>query len=42
MTIDWEKYNQKVNILDCLEFGDAAQPFDANTPDISEVVYPLP
>lgn len=42
LTIDWLKYQMKVNLLDCLEFGDPANVFDANTPDINEVSYTAP
>jgi hypothetical protein len=42
LQIDWLKYQQKVSLLDCLEFGDPANVFHANTPDIIEVDYVAP
>lgn len=42
MRINWGRYLQKQNLLDCLFFGDEAEVMDANTPDIISLDIPTP
>jgi hypothetical protein len=35
LRIDWNKYLKRRSLLECLDFGDSAEQYDCNTPDVT-------